>query len=125
MPMGHIRTLYRGTKMKYKREDILAGHDEFINWMFIALISQKGLFPQNKEWEGLPEAKEFDINFTIEGVEVDFIKAMERVEAQIDERERNFDAKVSEKALILFEDKMDSVLDEVRESLLKTVKKEL
>jgi hypothetical protein len=99
--------------------------DSFRQWAYIHLISAKEPtgFLQVKGWEGLPEAKEFDITLTIEGVEVDFIGLLDRLESEFDRKKSKWNDKVNYAAHTLVEDvlerfgeKLKDCLDEESES---------
>jgi len=116
--------------MKYAREQALPKNQKsLVHWMFINLISQKGL--NTKEWGGLQDATEFNIELKIEGVEVDFVQAILDIEKQIDDMERSFHIRVDdveksfhirvgEEALVLFEQKFSTIIEATKEVLRTT-----
>ena len=87
--------------MKYNRSDILGDRDSFRHFSFIRILAQSGFSNINSrpnEWDNLHELKEFEITVTIQGVEIDFLKFIDSIEKQYDERESDFERKVDEKA---------------------------
>lgn len=110
--------------MEYKRSEILTQAGEsFINWLFIALISQKGLFNVEPAWKDLPELETFDIKLTIQGVEVDFLKAMYRVDEHIRKMKSGIDKKAEKKAFDLLHEKFGEIIEATQE-VLKTTSEE-
>ena len=112
--------------MKYAREVALPkNRDSLVHWMFIHLISQKGLGPNTPEWNGLPDATEFNIEFKIEGVEVDYVQAVLDIEKNVDDLEKSFHARVEESALVLFEQKFSEIMEATKEVLRTTQREQL
>lgn len=86
--------------MNYNRSDILGDRNSFRHFSFIRILTQSGFakIDSPKEWDNLHELKEFEITVTIQGVEIDFLKFIDSIEKQYDERESDFERKVDEKA---------------------------
>ena len=86
--------------MNYNRSDILGDRNSFRYFSFIRILTQSGFakIDSPKEWDNLHELKEFEITVTIQGVEIDFLKFIDSIEKQYDERESDFERKVDEKA---------------------------
>lgn len=104
--------------MKINREDILneRNRKSFAQFVFITAIAQIGI-------ENLPEIadqKEFDIEFKINGKEVDFAKIINRFQEHFEEEMEKI-SKHSEREMIsMFEERYAEVTKLVVEKLIKS-----
>ena len=115
--------------MKIPRELILNGdRNSFIHRAFISWITQHGTASWDViGWENLPNIKEFEINITIEGVEISYVKFMERIEchvkdleAKFDKKNKDFDHLVKVKALELLQDKFNTTMEAMKDMVEST-----
>lgn len=70
----------------------------FTHFAFITWITQNSKEPK---WEALRDAKELDITITVEGVEISYVKFMERIEKHFNELESRLERRIREKAINL------------------------
>lgn len=107
--------------MQYKKSELEIGiRDSFIKWLFFSLISQKGSFDKEPMWSDFMDREEFDITLTVQGVEVDFMKSMLRVEEHIHRMDGDFEKKVQDKAFELLEEKFGNIISATKEVLQTT-----
>ncbi len=68
--------------MKYSREQVMGSdRDSFKYRAFISMLSNAGFASKDnhpKEWEDLHTLQEFDFEIKLQGVEIDYIKFIER-----------------------------------------------
>lgn len=77
-----------------------------MHFAFLTWIAQNVNEPR---WSHLGDAKEFDITITVEGVEISYVKFMERMEKHFDELESRLERRIREKAINLLHEAVDVI----------------
>lgn len=103
---------------KYKKSDLLADRDSFLYRAFIIMISQNGFVggpSAPKEWADLHTKEEFEISVVIEGVEIDYMKFVERYASVFDECSEEFERKAEERAKEIVREKYSRTMRAIEE----------
>lgn len=103
---------------KYKKSDLLADRDSFLYRAFIIMLSQNGFVggpSAPKEWADLRTKEEFEISVVIEGVEIDYMKFVERYASVFDECSEEFERKAEERAKEIVREKYSRTMRAIQE----------
>lgn len=104
---------------KYKKSEILAkeSRDSFQYRAFITMLSQTK-FAQKEEpeqWKDLHTKEEFEISVVIEGVEIDYMKFVERYATVFNECSEEFERKAEERAMEIVREKYSRTMRAIEE----------
>jgi len=102
---------------KYKKSDLLADRDSFLYRAFIIMLSNAGFANRKepKEFNDLHTKEEFEISVVIEGVEVDYMKFVERYAAEFNECSAKFERKAEKRAMEIVREKYDRTMSAIEE----------
>ena len=108
---------------KYNREQVMGpDRDAFKYRAFITMLAQNR-FTTNEvpeQWKGLDKKQEFEISIVIEGVEIDYLKFIDRYSSVYEMCSIDFDHKIEERALEIVNERFRRTIDAVDEVLKET-----
>lgn len=110
--------------MKYSREQVMGtDRDSFKYRAFIMMLTNAGFGHKDtrpKEWEDLHTLQEFDFEIKLQGVEIDYIKFIERYSNAFEMCEKDFERKIEERARELLKERFSRTMDAIDEVLNET-----
>lgn len=103
---------------KYNREQVMGNdRDAFKYRAFITMLAQNR-FTTNEvpeQWKGLDKKQEFEISVVIEGVEIDYLKFIDRYSSVYDMCSEDFERKVEERAKEIVREKYSRTMRAIEE----------
>lgn len=103
---------------KYNREQVMGpDRDAFKYRAFITMLAQNR-FTTNEvpeQWKGLDKKQEFEISIVIEGVEIDYLKFIDRYSSVYEMCSIDFDHKIEERALEIVREKYNRTMSAIEE----------
>ena len=104
--------------MKYSREQVMGtDRDSFKYRAFITMLSQNGSLGKNcpKEWEDLHTVQEFDFEIKLQGVEIDYIKFIERYSNVFEMCGKDYERRIEERAREILKERFSRTMDAIDE----------
>jgi hypothetical protein len=109
--------------MKYSREQVMGtDRDSFKYRAFLTIISQNGCLMEHcpKEWEDLHTLQEFDFEIKLQGVEIDYIKFIERYANVFEMCGKDYERRIEERAREILKERFSRTMDAIDEVLNTT-----
>lgn len=103
---------------KYNREQVMGNErDTFKYRAFITMLSQNRFAKTDEpeQWKELHKKQEFEISVVIEGVEIDYLKFIDRYSSVYDMCSEDFEHKVEERAKEIVREKYSRTMRAIEE----------
>lgn len=110
--------------MKCSREQVMGtDRDSFKYRAFIMMLANAGFAHKDnrpKEWEDLHTVQEFDFEIKLQGVEIDYIKFVERYSNVFEMCGKDYERKIEERAREILKERFSRTMDAIDEVLNTT-----